>query len=98
MVLIRRHEMGAWVPAEYGDEAYDLLTRVIATDGFVRSHVVAGQVLELVAAHPYPELRFTQLGIRDWHVQVTMSAPRGLWWNDRLQNLVASIDERWPQA
>lgn len=72
-----------------GDDGHELIRCIVAVEDFIEASRIAGEIATLVVN--YEQSDYTQLMLRGWQIDVTMSAPKGAWWSQSQQELAADI-------
>lgn len=69
----------AWKTIAQGDNGIDLVSIVAPVASLKEGSRVAQEIAQLSASSPYPNNEDIQITVRNWEVQVIMSAPTNHW-------------------
>jgi len=78
-----------WRIVVSGDNGHELLQFIIEVEDFAAAAKKGSELAALIMK--YGQSDYTQVTLRAWRVEVTLSAPKGAWWSMSQQEMVSVI-------
>jgi hypothetical protein len=92
----KRSSREEWSVVASGDNRIDLLQRVIDVADFSQAARIGTEIAALIQRYERSDHIYdTQVTLRGWRVEITLSAPEGAWWSLSQQELVDTINARF---
>ncbi len=77
-----------------GDNDVELLRYTIKVINFEDAVLRANRIATLIGEFEYRESCYTQINLRAWQVEVTMSVPSGCWWSDIQRRFAEALNQK----
>lgn len=83
-----------WTTLTKGDNHVELLRYTIKVNNFEDAVLRASRIAALIGEYEYEEFCYTQINLRAWQVEVTMSAPSGCWWSGAQRRFAKALNQK----